>query len=220
LIERVFTPSLAASPLRDERLQASHVHLPQRQVSDEGVQLPQERGIVSDALLVLVLLQEPGCRCTKRTIRPKPIDSRRANLVYPPGEAFLGFASNGPRCGVGRNPLFAHQLREVLAPISQELLVDMEPPAEVALGLDDQMHVRVLLVGVQDHGVAVLRESLNSPTNAGPLASRNIRFGRRLGNTKSSQAAARSGSLNLGLFGHFEGVINLDPKVPDCTFQL
>jgi hypothetical protein len=29
------------------------VHLPQRQVPDEGIQLPQERGVVSDAFLVL-----------------------------------------------------------------------------------------------------------------------------------------------------------------------
>ncbi len=35
---------------------------------------------------------------------------------------------------------------------------------------------------------------------------------------KVGQAAARR-VLNFGLFGHFEGVINLDPKVPDCTFQ-
>jgi hypothetical protein len=56
--------------------------------------------------------------------------------------------------------LFAHQPRKVLAPISQELLVDMQPPADLVLGLHDQMHVRVLLVGVQDHGVAMLREFL------------------------------------------------------------
>ena len=60
----------------------------------------------------------------------------------------------------GCNALFAHQAREVLAPISQELLVDVQPPAELTLGLDDQMHVRLLLMGVQDHRVAVLREFL------------------------------------------------------------
>ncbi len=55
-------------------------------------------------------------------------------------------ASNGPRRGVGRDTLFAYQLREVLAPISKELLVDVQPPTELVLGLHDQMHVRVLLV--------------------------------------------------------------------------
>jgi hypothetical protein len=36
--------------------------------------------------------------------------------------------------------------------------------------------------------------------------------------SESGHAAARR-VLNFGLFGYFEGVINLDPKVPDCTFQ-
>jgi hypothetical protein len=85
------------------------------------------------------------------------VSPRFENLV--PGLCLV-FASNGPRRRVSRNTLFAHQLREVLAPISQELLVDVQPPAELALGLHYQVHVRVLLVGVQDHGVAVLREFL------------------------------------------------------------
>ena len=36
----------------------------------------------------------------------------------------------------------------------------MQPPAELVLRLHDQMYVRVLLVGVQHHGVAVPREIL------------------------------------------------------------
>jgi hypothetical protein len=46
--------------------------------------------------------------------------------------------------------VFAHQPREVLAPNSQELLVDVQPPAAHSLGLHDEVHVRVLLIGVQD----------------------------------------------------------------------
>jgi len=59
-----------------------------------------------------------------------PISLRFENLV--PGFVLV-FASNGPRRGVGRNALFAHQPREVRAPISQALLVDVEPPAELEL---------------------------------------------------------------------------------------
>jgi hypothetical protein len=55
------------------------------------------------------------------------------------GVGGLTARARGPRRGVDRNTLFAHQLRELLAPISQALLVDMQPPAELVLGLHDQI---------------------------------------------------------------------------------
>ena len=88
----------------------------------------------------------------------------------------MSFASNGPRSGIGRNTLLAHQPREVLAPFAQALLVDVQPPAELVLGLHDQMHVRVLLVGMQDHGVAMLREFLAGEF---PRGGQNLVCGRR-----------------------------------------
>lgn len=47
-----------------------------------------------------------------------------------------------------------------LAPFAQALLVDAQPLSELVLSFHNQMHVRVLLFGMQDHGVAMLREFL------------------------------------------------------------
>ena len=47
--------------------------------------------------------------------------------------------------------------REILAPVPQHFFVDMQPSAVFAFGFDDHVDVRVPLVSVEDHGVAVLR---------------------------------------------------------------
>jgi hypothetical protein len=57
-------------PFRNEGLQTSHVDLPQLEIRDVGVELPQEHGIVRKTSLVLVLLEELGCRGAKGTIGP------------------------------------------------------------------------------------------------------------------------------------------------------
>ncbi len=64
----------------------------------------------------------------------------------------------------------------MLAPIPQKLLVDVHPPTELVLRLHHQMHVRVLLVGVQHHGVAVLPEILAGEL---PRSGQNLVRGRR-----------------------------------------
>jgi hypothetical protein len=56
--------------------------------------------------------------------------------------------------------LLAHQASEVLAPVAQHVLVDVQPAAVLAFGFDDQVDVGVLLMGVQHHGVAVLEGEL------------------------------------------------------------
>jgi hypothetical protein len=50
---------------------------------------------------------------------------------------------------------FAHHSREVLPPCTQHRLVNMEPVAVVTLSFDDQVNVRMLLVGVPHHGVSM-----------------------------------------------------------------
>jgi hypothetical protein len=89
-------------PLRDEGLQASHVYLSQRQITNDGIQPLEQPRIFPNRPLVLVLLQEPGCRYTKRTIEPHPVDSRVADLIYPPGELLLGFGET-VRCSALAN---------------------------------------------------------------------------------------------------------------------
>src|SRR6185437_14482868 len=73
----------------------------------------------------------------------------------------LRLTSYEPWCGVCGDPLFAHHPCEVLPPLPQHRFVDMQPPAPVlALGLHDEMYMRVLLMRVQRHDVTVLRTEL------------------------------------------------------------
>jgi hypothetical protein len=48
--------------------------------------------------------------------------------------------------------------REVLPPTLERGLVDVQAFAQFVLGLDDQMDVRVFLIGVEDHGISMHRE--------------------------------------------------------------
>ena len=48
-------------------------------------------------------------------------------------------------------------LREILAPAPQHFFVDVQPSAVFVFGFDDHMNMRVLLVGVEHEGIAVLR---------------------------------------------------------------
>ena len=43
------------SPPRDEGLQTPHVDLPQSKIPDEGIQLPQEHGVIGETSLLLIL---------------------------------------------------------------------------------------------------------------------------------------------------------------------
>jgi hypothetical protein len=66
------------------------VYLLQQQISDEGVELLQQAGIVSDALLVLVLFQILRGSYPKLAIRPCAEHIRFADCIYPRRELFLG----------------------------------------------------------------------------------------------------------------------------------
>ena len=76
--------------LRDERLKSAHVYLLQQKIPDEGIELPEQAGIVSDALLVLVLFQILCGSNPKLAIRPRSEDMRFANCIYPRRKLFLG----------------------------------------------------------------------------------------------------------------------------------
>ena len=52
----------------------------------------------------------------------------------------------------------AHQLSEVLPPGLQHGFVDVQSFGQLILGLDDQVHVRVLLIGMHDHRVSMQRK--------------------------------------------------------------
>jgi hypothetical protein len=71
------------------------------------------------------------------------------------GVLALGLSTEEPTCGVGGDSLVAHQLSEVLPPDLQHGFVDVQSFAEFVLGLHDQVHVRVLLIGMQDHRVSM-----------------------------------------------------------------
>ena len=64
-------------------------------------------------------------------------------------------AADDAWCRVGGDPLLSHRPREALAPVPQHGFVDMQAPSVLVLGFDDQVDVRVGLVRVQHHRVAV-----------------------------------------------------------------
>ena len=57
------------------------MHLLEKQVPDEGIELGQVQRIVVDTPLVLVLVQELGRCGTKRAIGSCAVELRRTNLV-------------------------------------------------------------------------------------------------------------------------------------------
>jgi hypothetical protein len=61
--------------------------------------------------------------------------------MHPWRLALFGLA----RISVSRSRRFPHHPREVLPPLAEHRLVDVESPPVDALGLDDRVHVRVLL---------------------------------------------------------------------------
>jgi len=64
--------------------------------------------------------------------------------------------------GIGRDTLFTQEGGEVLAPLPQGRLADVEALAglELVFGLDHQVNVRMGLVGVQHHRVAILQRKV------------------------------------------------------------
>ena len=56
------------------------MHLLEKQVPDEGIELGQVKRIVVDTPLVMVLVQELGRCGTERAIRSDAVELRRANL--------------------------------------------------------------------------------------------------------------------------------------------
>src|SRR5688572_6411758 len=67
-----------------------------------------------------------------------------------------------PRRGVGGDALLPQERCELLAPLPQCLLANVEPFAglELMLALDHQMHVRMRLIRVQHHGVSMLQREV------------------------------------------------------------
>src|ERR1700722_18964998 len=81
-------------------------------------------------------------------------------------EGLLSLSAGGTRGRIGRDPLVPHHLSKVLPPLPQHRLVDMKASlAVLALGLDDQVHMRVVLMSVQHHGVSMLRAELLAREN-------------------------------------------------------
>src|SRR5579863_8020264 len=74
--------------------------------------------------------------------------------------SLLALAADGSRSGVRGDALIPHHSGEILAPLSQHGFVDVEAPTVDTLGLNDQVHVWVLLMRMECHGVAVLRPEL------------------------------------------------------------
>src|SRR5579871_5767211 len=68
----------------------------------------------------------------------------------------LAPTAHDARRSVRGYPLLSHELREILAPPAQHFLIDVQSAPLLALGLHDQVNVRVLLIGMQGHDVAVL----------------------------------------------------------------
>jgi hypothetical protein len=66
------------------------VYVLQQKIPDEGIELPEQAGIISDALLVLVLFQILGGSHPKLAIRPCAEDICFADCIYPRRELFLG----------------------------------------------------------------------------------------------------------------------------------
>jgi hypothetical protein len=91
------------------------VHLWQREVPDEGIELPQQAGIIRDALLVLVLFQILRGSDPKLAIWPNTEDIRFANCIYPRRELFLGLVE------IARPSAFSNAY-------SSEHFVDMPDP--------------------------------------------------------------------------------------------
>jgi hypothetical protein len=66
------------------------MYLLQQMIPDEGVELPQQAGIIRDALLVLVLFQILRGSNPKLAIQPHSENIRFTDCIYPRRELFLG----------------------------------------------------------------------------------------------------------------------------------
>jgi len=66
------------------------VNLLQQKIPDEGIELPEQSGIVSDTLLVLVLFQVLRGSNSELAIGPDSENICFANCIYPRRELFLG----------------------------------------------------------------------------------------------------------------------------------
>ncbi|MCY1244532.1 hypothetical protein D9M72_576140 [compost metagenome] len=93
-------------------------------------------------------------------LREDPLCPQPMMDWIPIGLAHL--AAHLPRRRVGCYALLAHQCGELLAPLPQRVLADVEALArlELVLALDHQMHMRVRLVRVQHHGIAILQREV------------------------------------------------------------
>jgi hypothetical protein len=84
----------------------------------------------------------------------------RATMLLRAADGVTGLTLVSPTrqawSGVRGNPLFSHEPREILTPPTQHSLIEVQTAPLFALGLHDQVNVRVLLITVQDHGIAVL----------------------------------------------------------------
>jgi hypothetical protein len=78
-------------------------------------------------------------------------------------------AAGNARSGVRGDPLLSHHPREILPPLAQHCFVHMESLAVISFRLYHHMHVRMLLIGVQCHRIAVLESEVfqGKPPSAG-----------------------------------------------------
>lgn len=85
--------------------------------------------------------------------------SRHASLGSSVNSILLRCAGLSPHRALGRvrcNAKLLQMRRELLAPMAQRCLSDIQPHALLALGFDDQVHVRMRFVGMQYECVPVL----------------------------------------------------------------
>src|SRR5205807_1345836 len=86
-------------------------------------------------------------RCVKLTYDAVELLAQRIGVspTLGPVEHIFGgsvrLTPNGPRGRIRGDPLLPHHSGEVLPPLPQHGLIDVETPSVDALGLDDQVHV-------------------------------------------------------------------------------
>lgn len=102
--------------------------------------------------------------------------------------ALLGPSTASPGSGsrVCGHALLPHQAGEVLPPLAQHCLIDVEMAALAIFSPHDEVYVRVLLMGMQDHGVS-MRHTESLPCKNLGCREHLLRVGRR-GPNSISQA--------------------------------
>ena len=131
-------------------------------------------------------------------------------MVDAVAHAFLRSAPQLDGRRIGRDTEFTHVACEVLPPGSQRGLADVEPLALLAHRFHHQMHVRVPLVRVQDHGVSVLEGELLS-------CRQKLHRRRTLGHGEDEVVHLLGPPVGLSWLGLRPVLASADIEVPDVS---